>query len=77
MVFSLGVTTTVGMTQDWALGHSRPWGLILTKSCPAASSLTRQAQLPGGGGSKWRGHVVSGRVNSRAPAPQWNQLKTN
>ena len=30
MVFSLGVTTTVGMTQDWALGHSRPWGLILT-----------------------------------------------
>ena len=55
MVFSLGVTSKVGMTQDWALGHSPPWGLILTKSCPATPSLAWKAQLPWDEGRKWRG----------------------
>lgn len=54
VVFSLGVTSKVGMTKDWALGHSPPRGLILRKSCPAAPSLARKAQLPWDEGSKCR-----------------------
>lgn len=50
IVFCLGVTSRVRMSQDWAFSHTRPQGRVLTKPSQATSSLTGKAGLPWGAG---------------------------